>query len=170
MPEASSEEHWESAQEGAELLAEGELDEAERVLSAVLEGEPDNEYAHFFLGNVHFERQDHVKALRCYLSALERAPKYIGAMVNSGQTLRMLGRYGEAIRMGKQVLAISERDADALYLIGVSHFARGDNDAAVKFLRRFLDTRPEPELVSEVEGMIQVIHGQIQPMDPEPEN
>jgi len=167
MSEEMSEDHWESAQEGAELLAEGEFDHALQVLGAVLEAEPDNEYAHFFVGNVHFEREEHVQALRAFLTALELAPRFLGAMINTGQTLRMLGRYGEAIRMGKQALSVSEQDADALYLIGVCHFARGDNENATSFLRRFLDTRPEPELVSEVEGMLQVIAGQIVPIEPE---
>lgn len=167
MSDQPDEDHWESAQEGAELLAEGEYEQALQVLGAVLEREPDNEYAYFFIGTVHFEREDLAKALRAYLTALELAPKFLGAMINTGQTLRMLGRYGEAIRMGKQALRVADGDADALYLVGVCHFARGDNESAISFLRRFLDTRPEPELVSEVEGMLQVIAGQIVPMEPE---
>lgn len=162
----ADEDAFEQAQEGAELVAEGEYDEALRLLGAVLQAHPDNEYAHYYAGAAHYEKGDFVKALRSYLSALERAPRYLGAMVNAGHTLRMLGRYGEAIRMGKQALAVAERDADALYLIGVCHFARGDNRAAEEYLARFLATRPEPELVAEVEGMIQVIHDQVQPLDP----
>lgn len=167
-PEQDSEQDdFEEAQEGAELVGEGEYDQALRVLGAIVERNPKNEYAHYFMGSAHYEKGDFVKALRCYLSALELAPRYLGAMINTGHTLRMLGRYAEAVRMGKQALKVAERDADALYLIGVCYFARGDNHAAEEFLLKFLATRPEPELVAEAEGMILVIRDQIEPLEPE---
>jgi tetratricopeptide (TPR) repeat protein len=80
---------WEAAQEGAELLA--------------LERQPRNEYAYFFLGSAYYEKEQYPQAMRAYVEALSIAPEYLGAMAHLGHTLRMLGRYGEAIRMGKQI-------------------------------------------------------------------
>lgn len=160
-------ERWEAAQEGAELLADGQADAAIAFLTALTEREPDNEYAQFFLGGARFEQEDYVKALRCYLTALQLAPDYVGAMVATGQTLRMLGRYNEAIRMGRQVLARAPDDQDALFLIGACHFARGDEEAARQFLRRFINTRPEIEAAIEAEGMLQVLAGDVQEPDPD---
>ena len=59
-------------------------------------------------------------------------------MTHVGQTLRMLGRHDEAIRVGRQILAREKDDADALFLMGASHFALGNNAAASKALERFL--------------------------------
>lgn len=156
-----SEAAWESAQEGAELLNEGEYAAAVTWLTALTDREPKNEYAHFFLGCAYYEQEEYAKALRPYLTAVQLAPRYIGALTHLGHTLRMLRRYDEAIRLGHEILRIEKDDPDALYLIGTSHFAAGNADAAQQFLQRFLQTRAEPEVALEVEGMLQVLRGDV---------
>jgi len=161
---------WDSAEEGAELVREGEYAQAVAWLTALIEREPRNEYAHFFLGCAYFEQEQYSKALRPYLSAVEIAPRYVGALNHLGHTLRMLRRYDEAIRLGHQILAIEKNDPDALYLIGTSHFAAGNTEAAKAILERFLTTRAEPEVALEVEGMLQVLRGEIVDADVDPDD
>ncbi|MDD9964849.1 MAG: tetratricopeptide repeat protein, partial [Myxococcales bacterium] len=158
---------WDAAQEGAERIAEGDLQGAIDYLTSLAEREPHNAYAHFFLGAAFFELAEYVKALRSYLSALEQAPDYVGAMIATGQTLRMLGRYPEAIRMGRQVLSRSPDDPDALFLLGACHFARGDEEAAARYLKAFIASGPEIEAAIEAQGMLQVLAGQIIEHNPE---
>ena len=157
---------WESAQEGAELIAEGKSEEAVRVLSALIQSEPRNEYGYFFLGAAHYELQHYEQALAAYVRALALAPGYLGAMVGAGHALRMLGRHEQAIRMGREVLARDKNDGDALFLLGATHFARDDGAAAIGYLERFLDTRPEAEVATEARGMLQVLRGEIAPAMP----
>lgn len=149
--------HWESAQEGAELLRDGEREQAIAVLTSLLVREPDNEYAYFFLGAAYYELEQYDRALKCYVEALRIAPSYIGAMVHAGHSLRMLGRYREAVRMAHQVLSRAANDPDALFLIGACSFAAGDDAKAKVYLERFLHTNPELEIATEVQGMLQVI-------------
>ena len=149
------EQAWDAAQEGAELIAEGEPDRARRVLEELVRDQPVNEYAYFFLGSAHYELGNHHKALAAYVKALELAPGYVGAMINAGHTLRMLGRYDQAIRMGHAVLARDKHDPDALFLLGTSHFALGDYADAERWLNRLLETRPGPELLNEIQGMLE---------------
>jgi tetratricopeptide (TPR) repeat protein len=158
---AMSEDHWDAAQPGAELVAEGDYEAAVHVLTDLIETQPDNEYAYFYLGAAYYELEDYPRALKAYVKALEVVPGYVGAMVNAGHTLRMLGRYEEAIRMGQQVLARAADDGDGLFLIGAASFARGDYAKAKGFLERFLNTNPEIEVAVEVEGMLQVIRGKL---------
>jgi tetratricopeptide (TPR) repeat protein len=152
---------WDSAEEGAELVREGEYAKAVEWLTELTQREPRNEYAHFFLGCAYYEQELYAKALRPYLTAVEIAPRYVGALNHLGHTLRMLRRYDEAIRLGHQILAFEKDDPDALYLIGTSHFAAGNTEAAKQALERFLTTRAEPEVALEVEGMLQVLRGEI---------
>lgn len=154
---AESEAHWEAAQDGAELLREGEHEQAVSVLTELIQREPDNEYGYYFLGSAYYELEQYDRALKCYVKALELTPTYVGAMAHAGQTLRMMGRYQEAIRMANQVLVRAPDDSDALFLIGACSFARGDDAKARSFLERFLQTNPELEVATEVEGMLQVI-------------
>jgi tetratricopeptide (TPR) repeat protein len=158
---SDGEEHWDSAQPGAELVAEGDYAEAVNVLSALIDVEPRNEYAYFYLGCAYYELEAYPKALKAYVKALEIVPGYLGAMLHAGHTLRMLGRFDEAIRMGQQVLSRAPDDGDALFLIGSSSFARGDFARAKGFLERFLQTNPEIEVATEVEAMLQVIRAKL---------
>ena len=155
------EDHWDAAQPGAELVAEGDYDAAVSVLLDLVEEQPRNEYAYFYLGCAYYELEEYAKALKCYVKALEIVPGYLGAMLHAGHTLRMLGRFDEAIRMGNEVLARAPEDGDALFLIGSACFARGDYARAGSFLDRFLNTHPEIEIATEVEAMLQVIRGKI---------
>lgn len=161
--------HWDAAQEGAELLREGEADAAVRHLTSVVLADPSNAYGFFFLGAAHFEVRDPLRALKAYLTCLELKPEYVGAMIATGRTLHALGRHRDALRMGRQVLARSKEDADALHLMGHCHFAMGDEAAALKYLERFLATRPELEVAMEVEGMLKVLRGEVDPAEEQPE-
>lgn len=158
-------ERWDAAQEGAELVREGEYDAAITDLERVVSHDPDNPYAYFFLGSAHFEKGNFEKAMKAYVLALDRAPDYLGAMVHLGHTLRMLGRYDQALRMGREVLARDTNDADALYLMGLVHYARGDEAASAAYLRRFLDTGPEVEVAQEARGLLEILEGRVEPLE-----
>ena len=162
MDDAESE-RWEAAEEGMELLHSGEVDRAIDELLVVVREDPTNEYALHFLGHAYFEKEAYPEALKSYVEALKIAPDYVGAMVGAGQTLRMLGEYDRAIRMGKRVLQKQEDDGDGLFLVGAAHFQKGENQAAKRYLERFLETSPELEVALEVEGMLQVIRGEVLP-------
>ena len=133
---------WAACEEGIELLHEGALDEAVAELAAVVAEQPQNEYAAQFLGTAYFEQQKYDQSLACFVRAMELAPKYLGALMGTGQTLRLMGQTERAIRMGKEVLRIQPDDPDALHLLGTCHFQRGENRLAHGFLQRFLETAP----------------------------
>lgn len=162
--EATDRAHWEASEEGAELLREGDISAALSELTGVIARQPDNAYAHFFLGSAYYESGDHLRALKAYLRAVELKPDYLGALINAGWALHGLGRFREALRVGRQVLLKSKEDADALYLLGLCHYALGESAAALGYLNRFLQTRPEVELVHEVEGLIKILRGEVQPL------
>ncbi len=156
-------ERWEAAEEGMELLHTGEADRAIAELLRVAREDPKNEYAFHFLGHAYFEKEAYPEALKSYVEALNLAPDYVGAMLGAGQTLRMMGEYDRAIRMGHRVLQSQQDDGDGLFLVGAAHFQKGENQAAKRYLERFLETSPELEVALEVEGMLQVIRGEVLP-------
>jgi cytochrome c-type biogenesis protein CcmH/NrfG len=156
-------ERWEAAEEGMELLHSGEVDQAIEELLRVVRDDPRNEYAFYFLGHAYFQKEAYSEALKSYVEALTRAPDYIGAMVGAGQALRMMGEYDRAIRMGQSVLQKRADDPDGLFLVGAAHFQKGENEFAKRYLERFLETSPELEVALEVEGMLQVIRGEVLP-------
>lgn len=162
--EARDRENFDAAEEGAELLREGEHEAAIGALSAVLERDPDNAYACFYLGAAYYETRDLLRSLKAYLRAVEIKPDYLGALIGAGWSLHGLGRFREAQRVGRQVLLRVKEDPDALHLLGLCHYARGESAAALGYLNRFLATRPEIEVAMEVEGMLRVLRGDVQPL------
>jgi cytochrome c-type biogenesis protein CcmH/NrfG len=162
--EALDRAHWESAEEGAELIRDGELGAAVEELQGLIQREPENTYAFYFLGSALFESGEFARALKAYLSAVELKPDYVGALMGAGWALHSLGRYREAGRVGRQVLVKVKEDPDALHLLGLCHYAVGEAAAALGYLNRFLSTRPEIEVAMEVEGLIKVLQGEVQPL------
>jgi len=159
--------HWDAVEEGVELLREGDVAAAIEALSAVLAADSENKYACFYLGSAHFQNEALEKSLKAYLRALELSPEYLGAMVGAGHTLRMMGRLDQSIRMARQALARSKEDPDALYLLGLVHFQRGDRARALEVFDQFLATRPEVEVGLEVQGLMDVLRGKVVPVPEE---
>ena len=157
--------HWDSAEEGAELVSEGEYAAAISALTQVVSREPENPYALFFLGAALFESGEPQRALKAYLEALKHRPEYQGALIGAGWALHALGRYKEALKVGRQLLLKVKDDPDGLYLLGLCHYAMGDAAAALGYLTRFLNTRPEIEVALEVEGLIKVLRGEVQALN-----
>ncbi|NLY93454.1 MAG: tetratricopeptide repeat protein [Myxococcales bacterium] len=149
-----------ACEEGIERLAEGDVEGAIEELTRVIAEDPKNEHAYFFLGQAYYEERSYEKALAAYVKALELAPDYLGAMIGAGQTLRLLGQHERALRMGREILKRRKDDPDALYLMGLVHFQRGEVDASRGYLERFLQTSPEIEVALEVEGILQVLRGE----------
>jgi tetratricopeptide (TPR) repeat protein len=154
--------YWDSAEEGAELVSEGDYAGAVARLSEVLRREPENPYALFFLGAALFETGEFARALKAYLEALRVRPDYGGALIGAGWALHSLGRYREALKVGRQLLVKNKEDPDGLYLLGLCHYAQGDAAAALNYLTRFLNTRPEIEVALEGDGLIMLLRGEVQ--------
>lgn len=154
---------WDEVEEAVEMLTVGELDEALAALLAVVEQSPDNELAHYYLGNAYFEKEAYEEALKRYVRALELAPRFVAAMVGAGQTLRFLGQHDKALRIAREALAVNANDPDALYLAGCVCFQRGEKHQSSVYLQRFLDTAPEIEIALEVQGMLRVLRGEVDP-------
>ncbi|MET0285594.1 MAG: tetratricopeptide repeat protein [Polyangiales bacterium] len=151
---------WAAAEEGAELMSEGEYTAAIAELTRVVAEDEENHYALFFLGSSLLEVGEAARALKAFVSALQLEPEYPGALIGAGWALHTLGRYREGLRVGKQVLSRKKDDPDALYLMGLCHYAMDDKAAALGYLQRFVDTRPEIEVAMEADAIIQILRGQ----------
>ncbi len=152
---------WAAVENAVELLGSGEREAAIRELTTITETQPENEYAFHFLGSAYFDEHKYPQALKCYVRALELTPDYLGALVGAGQSLRMMGQYDRAIRMGQRILGLVKDDPDGLYLLGLTHYQRGDHKLADGFLQRFLETDPEIEVAAEVDAVLQAIREEV---------
>jgi tetratricopeptide (TPR) repeat protein len=152
--------HWEAVEEATELLHEERYTEALLELRRVIQADPTNPYAFYFLGVGLFEVGELEASRDAYRAALRLAPEYLGSRIGLSHVLRMGGDLREAIREGLQALSQAPGDADALYAVGLAYLARGDNPAARRYFEAFLEARPEYESAEEVRGILETMNQQ----------
>jgi len=148
---------WGEVEEATELLHEERFQEALYLLRDVIKANPKNPYAYHFLGVALFETAQLDAARDAYRAAIRLAPGYLGARVALSHVLRMLGDLRGAIAESEEALRRSGGDGDALHAAGLAHAARGDDEAARRYLRAFLATNPEFETATEVRAILDTI-------------
>lgn len=161
---------WEAVEEAVELLREREYTAAERELDRVIESDPGNAYAWHFAGVLHFERGEFQQAVESYREALRCSPKYLGAAVGVGHSLRMLDRLDEAIRAGEHAVQLareletSANDGDAHWLLALCYAQKGKVDLAIRHAEAFLGSHPELEAQGDAEALLQTLRGKARPL------
>jgi Flp pilus assembly protein TadD len=152
--------HWDAVEEATELLHEERFAEALVELRRVLEQDPKNPYAYHFLGIAFFESGELAAARDAYAACVRLAPEHLGARIALCHVLRMLGDVRGALREGMAALSLTPGDGDALHAVGLAYHARGDNEAARKYLEAFLATGPELEIGIETRALIATLGGE----------
>lgn len=145
---------WEAVEEATELLHEERYHEAMIELRRVLELDPKNAYAYYFLGVAFFEVGELEPARDAYVACLKLAPAHLGARIALCHVLRLLGDIRGALREGLAALSRQPGDPDALHAVGLAYHAAGDQAAAHKYLDAFLATSPEFEVALEVRALL----------------
>jgi tetratricopeptide (TPR) repeat protein len=151
---------WMAVEDAAELINEERYLEALAALRDALRADPANGYAYFFIGVALFECGQLEGARDAYRACLRVSPRHLGARVALSHVLRKLGAYREAIAAGVAALDQAPADGDALYAVGMAHWARGDLPAAERYLAAFLRAGPELEIKAEVEAILARIAAQ----------
>src|SRR5580704_8071507 len=151
--------HWSAVEEATELLHEERFREGLIELRRVIEADPKNPYAYYFLGIALFEIGELEASRDAYQATLRLAPTYLGARVGLAHALRMTGDVRGAIREGLAALSQVPGDPDALYAVGLAYHARGDEPAARRYLDAFLATNPEVEVAVETRALLAAMEG-----------
>lgn len=159
MPEADDAAHWSAVEEATELLHEERYHDAMVELRRVVQDDPKNPYAFYYLGVAFYEVGELEASRDAYMACLKLAPKHLGARVALAHVKRALGDVRGAIKEGMAALSLAPGDGDALYALALAHKARGDDAAARRYLEAFLGTNPEFEVATEVRGMLAEMPG-----------
>ena len=84
------------AQEGYELVVQGNLDQAVAFVNSILADEPDNAQVRNVLGLALYKAGDAESSVEQYLEVLEDDPEFPEAYFNLGNSYQMLDRIPEA--------------------------------------------------------------------------
>jgi Tfp pilus assembly protein PilF len=150
---------WAEVEEATELLHEERFREAMVQLRDVIQRDPRNAYAYYFLGIAFFEVGELEASRDAYAACIKLAPGHLGARVALTHVQRMLGDVRGALREGMAALSHAPGDPDALHAVGLAHHAGGDVRAARKYLEAFLATNPEFEVALETRALLESMPG-----------
>lgn len=149
--------HWAEVEDATELLHDERFQDALYALRDVIKKNPRNPYAYHYLGVALFETAQAEPARDAYRAAVHLAPDFLGARVALAHVLRMLGDLRGAIAESEEALRRRPTDGDALHAAGLAHAARGDNQAARRYLEAYLGSNPEFESATEVRAILQTL-------------
>lgn len=147
--------HWEEVEEAAELLQEERPIEAIIELRRVLGESPRNPYAFHFLGVALHETSELEASRDAYRAAVAVAPRYLGARLHLSHVLRQLGDVRAAIEQGEIARRQAPDDPETWHALGLAHAARGDKQAARRWLEAYLMSNPEFEVSIEVRATLE---------------
>jgi len=106
-------------------VARGDLGEAQRVASALIERHPTRGLAWKVLGALLWAQGDRDEALAAMRNSVQLLPEDAEAHCNLGFTLTLLERFDEAERCFADAIRIDPRFSIAHYRLGMCHFVQG---------------------------------------------
>lgn len=117
----------------------GDYNKARELFAQVDTSTAPGDMADYYLSQIYYARGDYAKALSTARNVLARpsAPADFTAEANriAGESLYLLGRPDEAIAYLRRYVSAVERPiASSLYILGLSEYASGDYETAVKTL------------------------------------
>jgi Flp pilus assembly protein TadD len=124
-----------------EFLDCGRLDEAERLLDHILSAAPDAAAALNLKGILLFRRRRNEAAAEVMERAVALAPD-AAFRRNLCPIYERIGRYGDALRIGRQALESDRHDLQTLHNLALVHYRRLELDESIACARRALTIDP----------------------------
>jgi len=117
----------------------GEADSVIIWAHKMLEYDPDNGWAYFYLGSGYFPKGQVVQAEEAFKRCAELIPGLALNQFRLANTKRILGKYTEAVEALKRVLEFNPTFSNAYYQMGINYQLMGKAEEANSYYQRYLD-------------------------------
>ncbi len=121
----------------------GDLDEAEKLLLAVLDNNPDAGFARMLLGNIHYKNKNYMEALEEYQRALELSPDLTPLPLMMGLTYRAMEDTDSALAQFDQALQLDPGQMKVYLQMGRTQIGADHLDDARETLDKALSVNPD---------------------------
>jgi tetratricopeptide (TPR) repeat protein len=128
---------------GLEAGANADTEKQREYYEQLVEAYPQDERAHFLLGNNYFGRQDYDKTLREYQKSIEIAPDFAPAYNILGYAYRQVGRYDDAEKAFKKYVELIPSDPNPYDSYAELLMKMGRFDESIALYRKALKTDPK---------------------------
>ena len=119
------------------------LDQAIENFKKVLEVNPHDAGAHYNIGNIYKEKEDHDSEIESYKKAVSTQPNHFQSYNNMGNALKAKGDLTAAIEGFRKALNIKPDFAEAHYNLGVALQETDDLNAAIKSYKKACGFKPD---------------------------
>lgn len=127
--------------QAGQARAEGDREEAIRLLAAAIEKNPTLTVAHMQIGDLYLEDSNPEAALSHFDSVAKREPSNFDAHFKSGYALQLLNRLGEAVRSYLRALSIQPDDFQANQNLATAYLQLKEPAAALPYAERAVTIR-----------------------------
>jgi TolA-binding protein len=131
------------------------FDKAETGFKEVLTSEPNNADAHFYLGNIYYNRKDYETSLPHYEQAAKTDFKSPEKLMALGENQRTLKQFDRAIVQYSKVMGFEPNNANAYYGLGMTYIGLNNKIAARQQLQKLepLNKDLAAKLSKEIDGL-----------------
>ncbi len=127
---------------GASNAGLKKFDEAADCFMQSIKIKPDNEKAHYNLGNIYIDKGDLNKAINSFQNAIKLKPNYYEAYNNLGNAMYYRGDLNNAIDNFQNAIDLKPDYADAYNNMGNAYNSKGALNEAVNSLKQAIRFRP----------------------------
>jgi tetratricopeptide (TPR) repeat protein len=128
---------------GLQAGANADTDKQREYYEKLVEAYPQDERAHFLLGNNYFGQQDYDKTLREYQKSIEIAPDFAPAYNILGYAYRQVGRYDDAEGAFKKYIELIPNDPNPYDSYAELLMKMGRFDESIDMYRKALKADPK---------------------------
>jgi tetratricopeptide (TPR) repeat protein len=130
-------------------------DKAETGFKEVIESEPKNADAHYYLGNIYYNRKDYETSLPHFEQAAKIDFKSVDKLMAWGENQRALKQFDRAIVQYQKVIGFDPNNANAYYGLGLTYIGLNNKIAARQQLQKLepLNKALADKLSKEIDGL-----------------
>ena len=111
--------------------------------------DPSDAECHWVLGLIYLWKKDPGKALACYERARTLCPNHSDLLADLCDALTYLGRFEEAIEVGKVALRLNPNQPDwYLWNVAAGYYLGGDYSEALRYLQQMAQPGPAYRLIA----------------------
>jgi len=131
--------YWKNARS---YYSKGQYEGAAYALEKLIELNPKDANAHYWLGVVGEKMGMYERAMYSYEDALELQPDHVDARYRLGVLHSRRGDYDDATECLEEVIELSPEHFEGHYRLGLAYDSKGDQDKAIASLQKAIEVNP----------------------------
>jgi tetratricopeptide (TPR) repeat protein len=130
-------------------------EKAEAGFKEVIQSEPNNADAHYYLGNIYYNRKDYQTSLPHFEQAAKVDYKSVEKLMAWGENQRALKQFDRAIVQFQKVIGFDPNNANAYYALGLTYIGLNNKIGARQQLQKLepLNKSLADKLSKEIDGL-----------------